>query len=122
MPFAVQHVPAIGHACVLHAWLNVAPPHTASVPWVQDWEVPGFAARHSASARTAPSYRRHCTVRDRVPFEPRAQVAVRDWVPLPHEREQLPHAEYDHVPVSPEQAPQAPSDHEFATQDEPFHA
>ena len=110
------------HACVLQDWLVTAVQQTASVPWVQDWETPGFAARQLASARTAPSYRRHCTVLDWDPLPFLAHEAVRDCVPPQQETEQLPQAPYDHDPVSPEHAPQEPGDHAFATQDEPFHA
>lgn len=106
----------------LQDW-EVAPTaqQTESVPWVHDWEVPGFAARQLASASTDPSYLRHCTARDWAPFPFLVQEdAVRVWVPPPQAAEQVDQAEYDHVPVSPEHEPHEPMDQEFATQEEPF--
>lgn len=75
---ALLHTPFTGQAWVLQDWL-VAPtvPQTESELWVQDCEVPGFAVRQAASASTEPSYLRHWTVRDWVPFPFPVQEDVR---------------------------------------------
>ena len=106
---------------MLHAWL-VAPtvPHTVSAPWVQDWDVQGFAARQSESANTDPSYFRHWTVRVWVPLAFLVHEAVRVWVPPPQVTEHVPQAEYHQVPVSPEHVHQVQDDQAFATQEVPF--
>lgn len=120
-PGEPEHTPVWGHPCVLHDWERAeAAQHTASVHCVQDCETAGFAGRQAESARTTPSYLRHCTARVCVPFRFLVQDAVLVCVPHQQASEHAPQAEYPQVPVSQEQADHGGTDHAFAVHEPPF--